>query len=165
MAPTAARAPRRAAGFTLVELLVSVAIVGVLASMVLPMAEVTIRRQREADLRSALREIRRGIDAYKAASDAGLVDRRALRSGYPPSLRALVQGVPNQRDPNGAPMRFLRRIPRDPMAQDPQVPDEDTWGLRSYLSPHEAPRVGEDVFDVYSRAPGVGINGIAYRQW
>ncbi|CAD5374005.1 Prepilin-type N-terminal cleavage/methylation domain-containing protein [Rubrivivax sp. A210] len=156
---------RRQHGFTLVELLVSVAIVGVLASMVLPMAEMTIRRQREADLRVALREIRRGIDAYKVAADSGLVDRRVLRSGYPPSLQALVQGVPNRRDPEAKPLRFLRRIPRDPMAQDPNVADADTWGLRSYASSHESPRVGEDVFDVYSRAPGAGINGKPYRQW
>ena len=90
-------------GFTLVELLVSVAIVGVLASMVLPLAELTIRRQREADLRLSLREIRRAIDAYKTAADAGLIDRSLLKSGYPPSLQALVVGVPNRREPGGKP--------------------------------------------------------------
>jgi general secretion pathway protein G len=152
-------------GFTLVELLVSVAIVGVLASMVLPLAELTIRRQREADLRQSLREIRRAIDAYKAAADAGMVARSLVKSGYPPSLQALVVGVPNLRDPGGKPLRFLRRVPRDPMAVDAAQADEFTWGLRSYASPHDKPLVGEDVFDVYSQAPGRGMNGVPYRQW
>jgi general secretion pathway protein G len=152
-------------GFTLVELLVSVAIVGVLASMVLPLAELTIRRQREADLRQSLREIRRAIDAYKTAADAGLIDKSLLKSGYPPSLQALVVGVPNRREPGGKPLRFLRRVPRDPFAVDPTQSDELTWGLRSYASPHDRPAAGEDVFDVYSMAPGRGMNGVPFRQW
>ncbi|EHR68922.1 prepilin-type N-terminal cleavage/methylation domain-containing protein [Burkholderiales bacterium JOSHI_001] len=156
---------RTGRGFTLVELLVSVAIVGVLASMVLPLAELTIRRQREADLRQSLREIRRAIDAYKQAADAGLIDRSLLKSGYPPSLQALVVGVPNRRDPGAAPLRFLRRVPRDPFAVDPALSDEQTWGLRSYASPHDKPQLGEDVFDVYSLAPGLGMNGVPFRQW
>jgi general secretion pathway protein G len=137
----------------------------VLASMVLPLAELTIRRQREADLRQSLREIRRAIDAYKTAADAGIIDKSALKSGYPPNLQALVVGVPNRRDPGGKPLRFLRRVPRDPFATDPAVGDEFTWGLRSYASPHDKPLVGEDVFDVYSQAPGRGMNGVPFRQW
>jgi len=158
------RDARRSRGFTLIELLVAVAIVGVLTAMVIPMAEVTVQRQREAELRLALREIRSAIDAYKAAGDNGLIEKSLLRNGYPASLQTLVEGVPNVRDPKAPRMVFLRRIPRDPLAPEARS-GQDAWGLRSYASPHDDPQPGEDVYDVYSLAPGKGLNGIRYREW
>lgn len=154
-----------ARGFTLVEMLIAVAIVALLASVALPFAELQVQRQRERDLRHALREVREAIDAYKRASDEGRIARAADKSGYPPTLRALIEGVADKRDAAGAKRYFLRRVPRDPFFADPQVAAEDTWGLRSSSSPPEDPRAGADVFDVYSRDPGTAINGIAYREW
>jgi general secretion pathway protein G len=159
------RPARRSRGFTLIELLVAVAIVGVLTAMVIPMAEVTVQRQREADLRLALREIRNAIDAYKAAGDNGLIEKSLLRNGYPASLQTLVEGVPNVRDPKAPRMVFLRRIPRDPLAPQGVRAPQETWGLRSYASTHEDPQPGDDVYDVYSLAPGKGLNGISFREW
>lgn len=160
------RSPRRAAGFTLIELTACLAILAVLATMAMPLAELAVKRQKEAELRRALWELRDAIDAYKRAGDEGLIARDASRSGYPPDLRTLVEGVPDARAARtGQTVYFLRRIPRDPMHADAGVPAERSWGLRSYRSPPEAPRPGEDVFDVHSLADGVGLNGIAYRQW
>ena len=146
-------------GFTLIELLVVVAIVAILASAARPLSELNVKRAKELELRRALREIREGLDAYKQASEDGRIERGAASSGYPPSLEALVKGTPDRRNPKAQPMYFLRRIPRDPMTADGQ------WGLRSYASPPDAPAEGEDVFDVYTRASGVGINGLPYREW
>jgi general secretion pathway protein G len=156
------RAPR---GFTLIELLVTLAILAVLASAVVPLAEVTVQRTKESELRSALRQIRGALDEYKRAVDEGRIVKKADESGYPPSLDVLVAGVPNEKDPKKAKIYFLRRIPRDPFGTDPSVPPARTWGLRSYASPHDAPAEGNDVFDVYSRAEGKGLNGIPYREW
>lgn len=153
---------KRATGFTLLELLITVAIVGLLASIALPLSEMTAQRNREQDLRRALREIRDALDAYKRAADEGRVARAADESGYPPSLAALVEGVPNQKSPSGAKLYFLRRIPRDPLATDPA---SASWGLRSYDSPPDAPRPGKDVFDVYSLSAAVGLNGVPYKEW
>lgn len=152
------------AGLTLVELMVTLALLGVMAMMCVPMAEVASQRAREHELRDALREIRAAIDRYKAAADQGLIERKVGDNGYPPDLEVLVRGVTNQRSPQHETMRFLRRVPRDPFA--PATGDAaDTWGLRSYASPPEAPVAGSDVFDVYSRAPGHGLNGLPYREW
>jgi general secretion pathway protein G len=156
---------KRANGFTLLELLISVAIVGLLASIALPLSEMATQRNKEQDLRRALREIREALDAYKRASDEGHIIRSADQSGYPPSLAVLVRGVPDAKSPSGATLYFLRRVPRDPFALDPTAPVEATWGLRSYDSPSDAPRPGKDVFDVYSMNTGVGLNGIAYKEW
>jgi general secretion pathway protein G len=145
-------------GFTLIELLITVAIVALLASIALPLAEVQVQRGREQDLRTALREIREAIDAYKRAYDDGVIQKGIDKTGYPPALEALVEGVPDQRRPDMPKVYFLRRLPRDP------VSGED-WGLRSYASPHDSPRAGDDVFDVFSRAEGKGLNGIPYREW
>ncbi len=155
----------RHAGFTIVELLVTLVIVGILASAVFPMAELAVQRGKERELRDALRTIRAALDAYKRAGDEGHMERKADESGYPHTLEELVQGVVDAKTPKGAPMRFLRAIPRDPFFADAEAPAAKTWGLRSYLSSHEEPVEGSDVFDVYSTAVGQGLNGVPYREW
>lgn len=155
----------RARGFTLIELVVTVAIVGVLATMLLPLTEVAARRSKEQELRTALREIRTAIDAYKRAHDDGRIARIVGQSGYPPSLDVLVEGVVDARSPQRQRIVFLRRVPADPMVTDGSIPAAQTWGLRSYDSPADDPRPGRDVFDVFSRSSGVGLNGRPYAQW
>ncbi|MDT3672251.1 MAG: type II secretion system protein [Aromatoleum sp.] len=152
-------------GFTLIELVVTVAIVGILAAGALPLAELTAQRSRESDLRVALRQIRAGIDAYKTAYDAKRIEQKVGLTGYPPYLDSLVDGVPDVTDPAGSKIYFLRRVPRDPFHPDPRVPAEETWGKRSYASPPDEPSEGKDVFDVYSLSPRVGLNGVPYREW
>jgi general secretion pathway protein G len=145
-------------GFTLIELLVVVAIVALLASIAAPLGELSWQRGKEQELRSALRQIREAIDAYKRAGDEGRIERKADTSGYPPMLAVLVEGVEDRQDPDKAKIFFLRRVPRDPMT------GED-WGLRSYASPANDPQPGKDVYDVYSRSEEVGLNKVPYRQW
>jgi len=153
-------------GFTLIELVISVAIVGLLSTLVLPMAELAVQRNKEHELRLALREIRTGLDAYKQAVDEGRIIHSVIRSGYPASLKVLVEGMPDAASADGkGRIYFLRRIPRDPMAADPNTPDEETWGKRSYESSADAPEEGEDVFDAYSLSAGIGLNGVPYRNW
>jgi general secretion pathway protein G len=159
------RARRRTHGFTLIELLVTLAVLSVLAMMALPVAQTTVQRQREQELRSALTEIRSAIDAYKRAVDEGRVRREAGSTGYPPRLEILVEGVDDQRDPQRRKLYFLRRVPRDPMHADATTDAPATWGLRSYRSPPDDPQEGEDVYDVYSKSSAVGLNGAAYRLW
>ena len=154
-----------ACGFTLVELLVTVTIVAVLASVALPFAELTARRQKEQALHAALRQIRGAIDAYKLAGDQGAIRKRADQSGYPDSLEALVAGVDDARNPARAKIYFLRSLPGDPLFPDAQARPAATWGKRSYASPPEAPQEGADVYDVYSLAPGAGLNGVPYNDW
>jgi general secretion pathway protein G len=144
-------------GFTLIELVITVAIVAILASVALPLNELVVQRSKEQDLRRALREIREAIDAHKDAFDEGRIVKRVGESGYPKRLADLVEGVEDQKSAKKERIYFLRRLPRDPFGED--------WGLRSYASPPGEPREGEDVFDVFSRAEGVGINGRAYREW
>jgi len=151
-------------GFTLIELLITVAIVAVLASVALPLNELAVRRAKEQDLRRALRDVRTGLDAYKQAWDDGRILKRVGESGYPPRLEDLVEGVDDLKSSSRARLYFLRRLPRDPFA-DPGLPAADTWGRRSYASPPDDPQEGEDVFDIYSRAAGLGINGRPYREW
>jgi general secretion pathway protein G len=152
-------------GFTLIELVISVAIIGLLATVVLPMAELAVQRNKEHELRVALREIRAGLDAYKQAVEEGRITHSVIKSGYPASLSVLVEGMPDAGSQDGKDrIYFLRRIPRDPMA-DPGEADEVTWGKRSYESSADMPAEGEDVFDVYSLSSGVGLNGIPYREW
>jgi general secretion pathway protein G len=155
---------RRRRGFTLIELVITVAVVGVLALLAAPLLEVTAQRQREAELRLALRQIREAIDAYHQAVKEKRVESPADASGYPPSLEALVEGVPDITKPDQPLLYFLRRLPRDPMNPDPALAPADTWGKRSYASPPDAPAPGEDVFDVYSLSEKVGLNGVPYRE-
>lgn len=152
-------------GFSLIELMVTVAIIAVLAGMALPLTEVAAQRSREVELRANLREIRAAIDAYKQAGDEGRIPRTADATGYPPNLDVLVNGVVDPKSPDQRRMYFLRRLPRDPMATDNSVPPALTWGKRSYKSPPDDPREGDDVFDVYSLSTGVGLNGVPYREW
>lgn len=156
---------RRASGFTFIELAVTLAIMGVLAAVAVPMVELVSQRYKERELRSALGQIREAIDAYRRATDQGRIPVKIGDSGYPKSLNDLVDGVADAKSPQRQKMYFLRRLPRDPMHPDPTVAAADTWGKRSYASPPEAPQEGEDVFDVYSLASGKGINGIPYREW
>jgi general secretion pathway protein G len=145
-------------GFTLIELLITVAIMGLLASVALPLAEVTVQRGKEQDLRRSLREIREAIDAYKRAVDDGAVEKGLDKSGYPPTLAVLTEGAVDKKDPDGKRIYFLRRIPVDPISGE-------QWGLRSYASAADAPQPGQDVFDVYSRSDQIGLNGVPYREW
>jgi general secretion pathway protein G len=155
----------KSGGFTLIELVITVAIVAVLASVALPLNELTVQRGKEQDLRRALREMRDGIDAYKQASDEGRIAKRVGESGYPRRLEDLVAGVEDQKSAKKERIYFLRRVPRDPFATDREAAPAQTWGKRSYASPPDEPREGEDVFDVYSLSPYVGINGRPYREW
>lgn len=157
--------PSHSHGFTLIEILITVALVALLASAALPMTELTVKRTREQELRTALWEIRTALDAYRQAVEEGRIAGRPGASGYPGSLEELVAGVDDAKSPQPRKIYFLRRLPRDPMVNDPQLAAMDTWGLRSYASPPDDPQPGEDVFDVYSRSPGIGLNGIPYREW
>jgi general secretion pathway protein G len=145
-------------GFTLVELLIVVAIVALLASIAAPLAELGYQRGKEQELRAALREIREALDAYKRAGDEGKIERKADSSGYPPTLETLVEGVEEKSNPERRKIFFLRRIPKDPLTGG-------EWGLRSYASTAAEPQPGRDVYDVYSRSDEVGINKVPYREW
>jgi general secretion pathway protein G len=152
-------------GFTIIELLVTLAILAVLATVAAPLVQITAQRNREDELRRALWSIRDAIDAYKAAGDAGKFDRPLGVSGYPPKLDTLVTGVVDKSSPTHAQIYFLRRIPRDPTCDCPSRSDSQTWGKRSYASPPDAPSEGDDVYDVYSLSESTGLNGIPYRKW
>lgn len=153
----------REGGYTFVELLVVTTILLILASAVMPLAQVTTQRQREAELRRALREMRTAIDRYKDAVDSGLIgsiDIEAGSEGYPPDLETLVEGVTAANDATGRRLRFLRRIPVDPMTGSTE------WGLRSYQDDPDATTWGgQNVYDVYTRHPGTALDGTRYRDW
>jgi len=157
--------PARRGGFTLIELVVTLLIVGLLAAAAVPLVELTVKRNKERELRATLREIRTAIDAYKRASDEGRILKLAQQSGYPPKLELLVEGVPDLRSPERRAIYFLRRLPRDPTFPDQAAAPESTWGKRSYASPPGSPEEGDDVFDVYSRSAGNALNGTPYRSW
>ena len=150
-------------GYTFVELLIVVTVLMILASAVLPLAQVTSQRQREVELRRNLREIRTAFDKFKDAVDTGLIPTTELRpdnEGYPPDLDKLVDGVPIANDASGRKLKFLRRIPTDPMTNDTE------WGLRSYQDkPDSTSWGGQNVFDVYTKSTGTGLDGTKYRDW
>jgi general secretion pathway protein G len=150
-------------GYTFVELLVVVTVLMILASAVLPLAQVTSKRQREGELRRNLREIRTAIDKFKDAVDTGMIPTTELRpdnEGYPPDLDTLIDGVAVANDATGRKLKFLRRIPIDPMTNDTE------WGLRSYQDkPDSTSWGGQNVFDVYSKADGTALDGTKYRDW
>lgn len=155
---------RRAAGFTLIELVIAVAIVGLLASVAVPLSQLAVQRTKEQDLRRGLRDIREAIDAYKRAYDDGRLVRASGQNGYPPDLRTLTEGAADAKSP-GKKLLFLRRVPRDPFFDNPKAAAEATWGLRAYDSPVDSPREGRDVFDVYSLSKKSGLGGVPYREW
>ena len=152
-------------GFTLIELVITVAIIAVLASVALPLNELIVTRAKEQDLRRSLREIRDGIDAYKQAWDDGRLTKSPNETGYPKNLDDLVKGVEDQKSPKRDKIYFMRRIPRDPFTTSETLTNAETWGKRAYQSPPDDPKEGEDVFDVFSLATGTGINGRPYKEW
>ena len=158
---------RSDSGFTLIEVVITATIVALLATVAFPVADMSVRRNKEQELRAALWQIRGALDAYKKAVDEGHILRKADESGYPPSLQTLVDGVEDAKSPEATRPKiyFLRRIPVDPFNTSKDIPLEKTWGKRSYDSPADNPKEGKDVFDVYSLASGKGLNGVPYRDW
>lgn len=152
-------------GFTLIELLVTLAILSLLATVIVPVAQVQIQRGKEQALRESLREIRAAIDQYKRASDEGRIRKAAGSSGYPATLAVLVEGAEDQRDPKRRKMFFLRRVPRDPFSSNAEADAEATWRKRSYASEASDPQEGDDVYDVRTASPLVGLNGVPLAQW
>ncbi len=156
---------RHLRGFTLLEVMITLVIVALLSSIALPLSEVAVQRSREQELRMDLRLIRSAIDAYKRAWDSGRMETSIGQTGYPPSLEILVEGVIDISSQEKHRIYFLRRIPRDPFSTDPSLTPSETWGKRSYASSADDPQEGDDVYDVYSMAPGNDLRGIPYREW
>jgi general secretion pathway protein G len=152
-------------GFTLIELVVTVMIVSILAAGAVPITQLTIQRNKETELKQALRQIREAIDLYKKAADEGKIKKTIDQTGYPPSLELLEQGVINQKDIKRKVIKFIRKIPRDPMSSDADIKPVETWAKRSYASDVNAPAEGADVFDVYSRSTKKAIDGTLYNTW
>jgi general secretion pathway protein G len=150
-------------GYTFIELLVVSAIVMLMASAVMPLARVTATRQREADLHRSLREVRTAIDKYKDAADSQQIaslEVKAGSEGYPADLQVLVDGVAIQNDATGRKLKFLRRVPVDPMTHSTE------WGMRSYQDEPNATRWGgQNVFDIYTKFEGTALDGTKYRDW
>ena len=155
-------------GFSFIELLVCLSIMSILAMVAIPTVELSIKRQKEQELKIALREIRNALDEYKYASDSNQIPKKIGESGYPPNLEILVKGVNSTRNLENNKIFFLRRIPVDPMrSRDSKFDSKSNrnWGLRSYSSSAEDPREGEDVYDVYSKSTELGLNGVPYNEW
>jgi general secretion pathway protein G len=157
------RALRNCGGYTFIELVVATGVIMVLASAALPLARVSMQRQREVELHRALREMRAAIDRFKDAADQGVIASTELQIGsenYPMSLQQLVDGVTRNNDATGTKWKLLRRIPIDPMT------GQADWGLRAMQDqPDASVWGGMNVFDVYSKAPGVALDGSKYRDW
>jgi general secretion pathway protein G len=154
---------RREAGYSFIELIIVTAVVIILASAVLPLAKVTSQRQREAELRRTLRELRIAIDRFKDSVDQGLIPTTELEpgsEGYPPDLETLVEGISVAGDASGRKLRFLRRIPIDPMTNSTE------WGMRSYQDKPDATSWGgKNVYDVFTTSDGIALDGTKYRDW
>jgi general secretion pathway protein G len=154
---------RAVAGFTFIELLVVSTMLAVLASAVLPLSKVTMQRQREVELRRGLRDMRTAIDRYKDAvtlQQIGGSNVEMGNEGYPPDLGTLVEGVERMNDASGTKLKFLRRIPFDPMTRGTE------WGMRSYQdSPDSTTWGGDNVYDVYSRSNATALDGTHYNEW
>jgi len=150
---------RNQGGLTLVEVLVCVAILLILAGAVMPVAKVTIKRQKELELRRDLRMMRQAIDLYKQYSDQGLVEKEGIDSeGYPPDLEILIKGVSQVGSTKK--LKFLRRIPVDPFSHEAE------WGLRSYQDDHDSRSWGrQNVYDVYTLHVGTALDGTKYQDW
>ena len=146
-------------------ILITLVIVALLSTIALPLSELSVERSKEQELHNDLRVIRSAIDAYKQAWDQGRIKTSIGKSGYPASLQLLVDGVDDITSPTKRKIYFLRRIPRDPFSTDPTLTPEETWGIRSYESSADDPQEGDDVYDVYSKAPGKDLRGIPYRDW
>ncbi len=161
----------RVRGFTFIELVITLALVGLVSMMALPLYEVASTRMKEAELRQALRTVRAALDTYKAATDSGALKREPGQSGYPPSLELLTQtlDLASKPDPSGTlvsqRMVILRQMPRDPFNSDYQLPPEQTWATRAYASRSDDPQPGDDVFDISSKSSAVGLNGTPYATW
>jgi len=154
-------------GFTLIEMVVVLAIVAILAMAAQPLHELALRRTQETALRLALRELRNAIDEHRAAVLQRRVAPGVNGSLYPPSLLSLVQGVAvldGQGQPGTQRLYLLRRLPRDPFAE-PQLPAHLSWGQRASTSPPDNPQAGDDVFDVHSRSPLGALDGSRYAEW
>ena len=150
-------------GYTFIEMLIVATIIMILASGIMPLAKVTSQRTREAELRRSLREMRTAIDKYKDAADTGQIGSLDLKAGsenYPPDLETLVEGVTAANDATGKKLKFLRRIPTDPMTHGTE------WGLRSYQDRPDSTRWGgQNVFDVYTTFDGKALDGSKYKDW
>jgi general secretion pathway protein G len=151
------------AGYSLIELLAVTVVLLVLASAVMPLAKVTVQRAREAELRRSLREMRTAIDRYKDAADLQQIaatDLKAGAEGYPPTLEVLVEGVRANGDASGRKLKFLRRVPMDPMTHSTE------WGMRSYQDDADSTSWGgQNVYDVYTKSGGLALDGSKYVDW
>ncbi|GAB3042221.1 hypothetical protein GCM10027155_03370 [Acinetobacter apis] len=151
-------------GFTLVEILVTLTLISLIASMAFPLIQLDQKRQQERELKEALSQIRTALDRYKQAADEGRIYMAVDSSGYPKKLSDLVDGVPDLKDIKGRKIYFLRRIPTDPFVPD-QTVGVNSWALRSYASPPTAPEAGDDVYDVHSKSKKSSLNGTTYDTW
>jgi general secretion pathway protein G len=165
------RKPRPSGGFTLIELVITVALVGLMAVMALPLYDVATTRMKESDLRHALRTIREGLDTYKAAVEEGRLAGEPETSGYPPSLDVLTEPLEliSKRDLSGSLVTrrlvILRQLPRDPFHPDIDVPAAQTWRTRAYASRSNEPQTGNDVYDVWSWSDRTALDGTKYSNW
>ncbi|HBG46369.1 MAG TPA: general secretion pathway protein GspG [Deltaproteobacteria bacterium] len=153
-------------GFTYIELVITVAIIAILAAVIMPLSQISSKRVKEAELRQSLRMIRTAIDDYKRAWDEGKIKKSVGESGYPPDLNILVEGIDDASSAqSGRKIFLLRRIPRDPISKVKDTAPEETWGLRSYQSPPDDPQEGDDVFDIYSKSEEQALDGTYYKDW